>query len=64
MEIAVGLDGVERVGAKRRISDIQDSCGAMTRKIPGTVSGAFEMASELVHRKTFIDAAQSTELVL
>lgn len=63
MEGAVGLDEVERVGAKRRSCDFQDSCNAKKRKLPETVTETSKFATELVNREAPSDAYPSAELV-
>lgn len=48
LEVAVGLDKVERVGVKRRFKDLQVSCCTKRRKVPNTVAEVVELADELV----------------
>lgn len=51
LEGAVGLDKVERVGAKGRLRDFQNSCRAKRRKVPGTFDETFELLTKLVGRE-------------
>lgn len=62
LEGAVGLDNVERVGAKRHLRKLQDSCRAKKRKVPGPVAEAFEFSTQLVNRKAPAGAGPSNEL--
>lgn len=47
--VTIGLDAVERVGVKRRLELVQESCRTKPRKVSNTVAGAVELANELVH---------------
>lgn len=44
--VAVGAG--KRVGVKRRLQDLQESCRIKKRKVPGSVSVAVGLAGELV----------------
>lgn len=54
---------MERVGAKRRLRDFQDSFRAMERTVPETVPEAFKLATEFVNQEVLADAGSSNELV-
>lgn len=62
LESAIGVDDVERVGAKRCLHYFQDSFSAKKRKVPGTVAEALKLATKFVNQKAPADA-RSTELV-
>lgn len=63
LEGTVGMDDVERVGAKCHLRDSHDSCRAQMRKVPGTVADTFGFATKLFSQKAFADASPSTKLV-
>lgn len=48
LEDLVEMDSVERVGVKRRLRDLQDSCRTKRRRIPETIADAVGLAAELV----------------
>lgn len=50
LEGADGFDTVERVGVKRRLETLQDSCRTIYRKVPSTVAEPVALADELVHQ--------------
>lgn len=59
----MGLDDVERAGAKRHLRDFRESSHTKKRKVPRTVADAFESATELVNQEAPTDAGPSDKLV-
>lgn len=58
---AVGLNDVDRIGAKPHLRGYHESCNAMTKNIPGTDTEAFEFTTELVMQEAPADAGPSAE---
>lgn len=59
----MGLNYLERVGAKRKLSDFQESNLPKKRKVPGTFVEAFKFAIELINHDVPADAGQTAESV-
>lgn len=59
---AVDLNDVQRVGAKRRLHDVEDGWHAKKRKVTGSVAGGFDLTIALVNQEAPAIAGKSTEL--
>lgn len=62
-EAPIKLGDLERFGANRRLRDFEDSCLTENRRVTGTVTEAFELASELVNQEASLGADPSAEFV-
>lgn len=63
LEGTAELDDIEKVDAKRRFHEFQDSGNAKKHEVLGTDADAFEFATKLLNQEALAETGLSTELV-